>query len=101
MPARTREREARGDESQDGASQGTGVDLHAGEKEHERETEHRDDLDRRVDVHDREHRRTNDDPGDDLENHRRQQQAPSQTEEERDAEADRGDDEQAIEPGHV
>ena len=64
---REREREPEQRDPQHLPAQLLELDLQAGQEEHEREPEQRDHLDRLVDLDDPEHRRADDDPGDDLE----------------------------------
>ena len=51
------------------------LDLEPGEEQHERQTDERDHRDRLVDLDDAEHRRPDDDAGDDLQHHGGQPQA--------------------------
>ena len=60
--------------AQHAAAQLLELDLEPGEEQHEREAEQRDHLDRLVDLDPAEHGRPDDDPGHDLEHHRRQPQ---------------------------
>jgi hypothetical protein len=69
---RKRDGEADQGQAQHGAPELVELDLEAGEKEQKGQSDHRDHGDRVVDLDDPQHRRTDHDPGEDLEDHRGQ-----------------------------
>ena len=98
---REREREAERGQPQHAPAQPLELDLEAGEEQHEREPEEREHLDRLVDLDPAEHRRADDDPGDDLEHDRRQPHAREEAEQERRRERDGETIEEVAEGGHA
>ena len=96
---RERQREARGGQPQQRPAELLELDLQPGQEQHEREPDQRDDLDGLIDLGPAEHRRADDDAGDDLEHHRGQLQAREEAEDERRGERDRHDQEQVVERG--
>ena len=94
---REREREPGERQSQQRAAQPVEVDLEPGEQEQEREPDEREHADRLVVVRPAEHRRADDDPGDELEHDRGKPHSGDEPEQERRAERDRRDDRDRVE----
>ena len=77
------------------------VDLQAGQEEKECQADDRYHRDRFIDVDDRQHRRPDDDPGDDLQDHGRQAHLRKQTEDERSGKGNGHHDQESAEGGHA